>query len=88
MRKLPLTQAGTRSLRQSKVRQDGQSPHELDEIYYVVSGRAWLEVDGQRLEAREGSVLFVERGVEHRFVDIEEDLTALVFFSKELPESE
>ena len=28
-----------------------------------------------------GSVIFVERAVEHRFVDITEDLTVLVFFA-------
>jgi hypothetical protein len=28
-----------------------------------------------------GSILFVERAAEHRFVDITEDLTVLVFFA-------
>jgi hypothetical protein len=28
-----------------------------------------------------GSLIFVERAVEHRFVDITEDLTVLVFFA-------
>ena len=30
---------------------------------------------------RAGTILFVERNVEHRFFDITEDLTVLVFFA-------
>lgn len=71
---------------------DGQSPHELDEVYAVVSGRATLEVgEGEQIErlaAGPGSLLFVRAGVPHRFVDIEEDLSVLVVFSKARPGTE
>jgi len=60
---------------------DGQSPHENDEVYYVVKGRATLLADGKRFEAKPGSVLFVKAHVEHRFIDIKEDLDVIVFFS-------
>ena len=63
--------------------QDGQSPHALDELYYVVEGKAGFEAGGERFEARAGSLLFVAKNVEHRFVDIEEDLVVVVFFAKE-----
>lgn len=64
---------------------DGQSPHEEDEVYHVLEGKAILRIvkDGkvEDLPARAGSILFVAAHVEHRFVEIEEDLRVLVFFS-------
>lgn len=62
---------------------DSQSPHREDEIYYVDSGRGTIEVAGERREVRPGSIVFVARQVDHRFVDIEEDLSILVFFAPE-----
>jgi mannose-6-phosphate isomerase-like protein (cupin superfamily) len=62
---------------------DTQSPHEEDEIYYVVSGRGAIDVAGERRPVRAGSIVFVAKEVEHRFVDIEEDLSILVFFAPE-----
>ena len=62
---------------------DMQSPHAEDEIYYVVSGRGAIVVAGERRPVRPGSILFVAKEVEHRFVDIEEDLSLLVFFAPE-----
>jgi len=67
---------------------DGQSPHEQDEVYSVVRGRAGLEMAGERLDVEPGSVVFVAAGVPHRFVDIEEDLEVLVFFSTADPVDE
>ena len=62
---------------------DEQSPHAEDEIYYVVSGRGAIMVAGERRPVRAGSMVFVAKEVEHRFVDIEEDLSLLVFFAPE-----
>jgi mannose-6-phosphate isomerase-like protein (cupin superfamily) len=60
---------------------DHQDPHTEDEVYYVVSGRATIEVAGERSPVAAGDVVFVEREVDHRFVDIEEELVVLVFFA-------
>ena len=62
---------------------DTQSPHAEDEVYYVVSGRATVEVAGERRPVRPGSMIFVAKDVDHRFVDIVEDLSLLVFFAPE-----
>jgi mannose-6-phosphate isomerase-like protein (cupin superfamily) len=62
---------------------DTQSPHTEDEIYYVVSGRASIVAAGERRPVQPGSIVFVAKEVEHRFVDIEEDLSILVFFAPE-----
>src|SRR4051794_21730192 len=59
---------------------DEQKPHGEDEVYYVIEGRARFICAGQVQDVRPGSILFVERGVEHRFVEIEQELVALVVF--------
>ena len=61
--------------------EDRQSPHGRDEVYYVVAGRAVLEVDGDRQSVKAGSVVYVRAEVDHRFVEIDEDLEVLVFFA-------
>ena len=51
----------------------------------MISGRATLEVDGQRQPVGSGSILYVAADVEHRFVEIEEALEVLVFFASAPP---
>jgi mannose-6-phosphate isomerase-like protein (cupin superfamily) len=68
---------------------DHQKPHREDEIYYVIRGRARFQAGPEdreeyREEDREvsaGSVIFVAAEVGHRFYDITEELTVLVFFA-------
>ena len=62
---------------------DTQSPHAEDEIYYVVAGRGVIDVAGERRPVQPGSIVFVAKEVDHRFVDIAEDLSILVFFAPE-----
>lgn len=61
--------------------EDPQGPHDADEVYHVVAGRATLVVEGEPHPVRPGSVVYVARELDHRFVEIEEDLTVLVFFA-------
>jgi mannose-6-phosphate isomerase-like protein (cupin superfamily) len=60
---------------------DPQKPHREDEMYYVVRGRARMQIGSENAEVSAGSVIVVEAGVEHRFYDIEEELEVLVFFA-------
>lgn len=60
---------------------DQQEPHDEDELYYVLAGRCRFTAGGESCDAEAGSVLFVRAGVDHRFHDIEEDLTVLVVFA-------
>ena len=60
---------------------DPQQPHTEDEVYYVIGGSAFIRVGGEDREVRQGSIIFVEATVEHRFHTITEDLTVLVFFA-------
>lgn len=61
---------------------DQQSPHAQDEIYVVVSGRGSFTAGGRTVEGvGPGTALYVPAGEEHRFHDVTEDLTTLVFFA-------
>jgi quercetin dioxygenase-like cupin family protein len=60
---------------------DPQQPHTEDEVYYVVRGRASFQAGGEKKNVEPGTVIFVERNLSHRFFDITEDLTVLVFFA-------
>jgi mannose-6-phosphate isomerase-like protein (cupin superfamily) len=58
---------------------DTQLPHEEDEIYYVIAGSATFRTDTGEENISTGSVLYVAASAEHRFVDVKEALTLLVF---------
>ncbi len=61
---------------------DLQQPHAQDEVYYVISGNATFSCDGYAdRPVTAGSVIYVEKGVGHRFESITEDLTILVMFA-------
>ncbi|MBK8418250.1 cupin domain-containing protein [Candidatus Villigracilis saccharophilus] len=60
---------------------DPQSPHTEDEVYYVVSGKAQIQVADEDRTVQTGSIVYVEKNVEHRFHSIEEELTVIVFFA-------
>ena len=62
---------------------DGQAPHDEDEVYYVVSGRAMIRVADEERPVRPGTMVFVAAHVPHQFFDITEDLSILVFFAPE-----
>ncbi len=56
-------------------------PHPEDELYYIISGSGTAAVGEETFPIEEGDVIYVERGVEHDFFDIEEEITALVIFA-------
>jgi mannose-6-phosphate isomerase-like protein (cupin superfamily) len=60
---------------------DPQSPHDQDEIYLVVSGRASITVGEETSVVARGSVVYVPARTAHRFHHITEDLRVLVVFS-------
>ena len=77
--RVPAMSAGVYFL--PKGSKDGQSPHQEDEMYYVVSGRAKMVIGAEHADVSAGSVIFVEAKVDHRFYDIQQDLLVLVFFA-------
>jgi len=60
---------------------DRQQPHEHDDVYVLLEGRSTLEVEGEKVDLREGHAVVVPAGAEHRFVGYEQ-LSVLVIFEK------
>ena len=64
---------------------DPQTPHGEDEVYVVLAGTGSIEIGRRREQITTGSLVYVPAGVEHRFVDIVDELEVLVVFAP--PES-
>ena len=77
--RVPAMSAGVYTLPAGGV--DRQEPHNEDEMYYVVRGRARMRAGSEDQAIGPGSVIFVAAKIEHRFYDIEEELVVLVFFA-------
>ncbi|MGZ8715672.1 MAG: cupin domain-containing protein [Gaiellaceae bacterium] len=60
---------------------DRPQPHDDDEIYIVLEGTGVLDVEGEKVELREGHALFVPAGADHRFSAYER-LSLLVIFER------
>ena len=62
-----------------------QSPHDDDEVYLVLSGKARMRLDDVERNVGPGSLLYVSATTEHSFFEIEEDMTLLVIFANTTP---
>jgi mannose-6-phosphate isomerase-like protein (cupin superfamily) len=62
--------------------EDPQFSHPEDEVYYILAGRAVLKVENENRVAEPGAILYVSANTHHRFHDIQDDLTCLVFFAE------
>jgi len=60
--------------------EDRQATHDEDEVYFVLKGRAQIVQGGNKSPIARGSILYIPADSEHQFVEIEEDLSLLVFF--------
>jgi mannose-6-phosphate isomerase-like protein (cupin superfamily) len=77
--RVPAISAGAYMLAAGAI--DHQSPHEQDELYYVVRGRAKFRSPTGEVPVAPGDILFVGAHEPHRFVDIVEELVLLVVFA-------
>ncbi|WP_251328520.1 cupin domain-containing protein [Haloplanus pelagicus] len=57
-----------------------KNPHTEDEVYYIISGSGMIRVGEETYTVESGDVVFVERGLEHDFFNIDEEITALTIF--------
>jgi len=62
------------------VNTDTQTPHLQDELYVIISGSGEFFNNGERSAIRQGDVLFVPAGVEHRFENFTNDFATWVIF--------
>ncbi len=60
---------------------DAQQPHNEDEVYYVVHGRAQVRVADEDQVVEAGTMVYVPGRVPHHFHTIVEDLAILVLFA-------
>jgi mannose-6-phosphate isomerase-like protein (cupin superfamily) len=60
---------------------DMQAPHDEDEVYLVLSGRARMCLGEAERAVGPGSLLYVGAATEHSFFEIEQDMTLLVLFA-------
>ena len=63
---------------------DMQTPHDEDEVYFVLDGNARMQIGEEMREIGAGDILYVKATEEHSFFEIEEDMTLLVFFASAL----
>ncbi len=61
--------------------EDMQSPHDEDEVYYVVAGKARMMLGDEMKEVKPGTIVYIKATESHSFFEIEEDMTLLVFFA-------
>ncbi len=60
--------------------EDTQTPHDSDEVYYVVKGDGFLKINKKDFPISEGKVFFVQKNTEHYFYGNKKELTVLYFF--------
>lgn len=59
---------------------DTQTPHDTDEIYYIVKGDGFLNISGKDYKILEAKAYFVGKNIEHKFHDNKKELVVLYFF--------
>lgn len=60
---------------------DMQTPHDEDEMYYVLKGKAQLKIDGEVRQVKPGTLMYIKATQEHSFFEIEQDMVLLVIFA-------
>ena len=63
---------------------DMQAPHDEDEVYLVLTGKARMRLGDEDRAIGPGSLLYVGASTKHSFFEIEEDMTLLVMFASSL----
>ncbi|CDI05890.1 cupin domain-containing protein [Candidatus Nitrosotenuis uzonensis] len=61
--------------------EDTQTPHDSDEIYYVVRGDGFLRINNKEYRVSEGMAYYVQKQVPHKFFGNKMDLVVVYFFS-------
>ena len=59
---------------------DTQTPHESDEIYYVMRGDGFLNISGKDHLISDAKAYFVGKNTEHKFHGNKKELVVLYFF--------
>jgi mannose-6-phosphate isomerase-like protein (cupin superfamily) len=60
--------------------EDTQTPHESDEIYYIISGDGYLKINTKDYLVSKDRIFFVGKNVKHCFHGNKKELKVLYFF--------
>ena len=60
--------------------EDTQTPHDSNEVYYIVKGDGFLKINKKDYSVLEGKVFFVQKDIEHYFFGNKKELIVLYFF--------
>jgi mannose-6-phosphate isomerase-like protein (cupin superfamily) len=61
--------------------EDTQTPHDDDEVYYVIRGDGYLKINDKDYDVSEGMAYYVRKDVPHKFFGNKKELVVLYFFS-------
>jgi mannose-6-phosphate isomerase-like protein (cupin superfamily) len=61
--------------------EDTQTPHDADELYYVIRGDGFLQINNKDYEVSDGKAYYVQKNVPHHFFGNKKQLIVLYFFS-------
>ncbi len=73
-------EAGVLRLRPGQ--EDIQTPHDADELYYVIQGSGYLEAGNERKAVKKGSIVFVPAKMPHHFYGNKDLLVVLYMFAE------
>lgn len=59
---------------------DTQEPHDSDEIYYILDGNGFLQINDKSHRIKKGQIYFVAKNVPHNFYGNTKNLSVLYFF--------
>ena len=59
---------------------DTQDPHDSDEIYYILDGNGFLEINDETYRIKKGQAYFVGKDTTHHFYGNTKNLSVLYFF--------
>lgn len=76
--RVPALSCGLRRLAAGE--RDDQTTHDEDEVYFVLQGKAMMVTEDGKKTLGPGSILYLPADSNHQIVDVEEDLSLLVFF--------
>ena len=60
--------------------EDTQTPHDSDEVYFVLSGNGYLKIKDKDYKVSKDKLFFVAKDVEHYFHGNTRELKVLYFF--------
>ncbi len=60
--------------------EDTQTPHDSDEVYYVIKGDGYLKINKKDYAVSEGKMFFVQKNIPHNFFGNKKELAVLYFF--------